>query len=707
MSLSEKLSKKSQELEKAEAVEAEKKLAEELAPVRARIAEIEGQKRKLELIKGSLELKSDKNVGKGMKEYEVEVKKTKKEKATKIDILVEKNKKVLEAMNIKDRDDLMKNEEFKDEEEIAEYKSAEEQGHELEKADKALIQKLEKLGVSISPDEFSYESAEQAVSEKLKEVEDELLQQKLKTPEGRGEVIETLAKNLEKSIPKTELTFNKETGQHKLSFEKFNRRDTGIFISNEGARFGEWYDVDLIPEDIKKIEATYGADVANEALQKAYQSKVHEAVVSFDVNGENVLAVKKHIESIHPQEADNAEDLLRKFEKEQEKFRLAMQEKSKELEKVGIEFDTEYAPGWGGWGKYEDFIALGESGFNEKVKNALKNKYTFPPQFDFIKLQSYITERIDSVKEFTSAIKNLKTQDDINKFSGSNEKRTAILKAHADLRELKEKIRVGFYFQKTSHDSSANKLVDEITSKIKTYSDAEEYLNKKIQKLSDIEDKALEKIKTGILMEKNTGAFRDVLQKENFNGGRIDYIENEFRKVEDDKKEALSALQELILLESELPKDEEVVLGRGSIYIPSVTEKIKKLEGDRKNIEESIQSARENMRVHGMNKPKLFGKDSWEEKMINMETEKNAMEKDMKKMDDELNELKKKQFFYIKTRRYSKTEDIIDKQNARGTTKEVLDVIRAELNKVVERRVPESVMGLYRQRKELEEKLKR
>lgn len=350
MSLSEKLSKKSQELEKTEAIEAEERLAQELAPIRARIAEIENQKKELQLIKGSLELKSDENIGKGMKEYGGEVKKTKKEKTTKLDTLIEKNKKVLKTMNIEDREGLVENQEFQDEEEVMEYKKASKQEDELKMTDKALVNKLEKLGISISPEELSYDAAEQAISERLKVIQDELLQEKLKTPEGKIEVVEVLAKDLEKNIPKTTLTFDQTTGRYKFSLGPTHYEGRGIFISNTSTKFQEWNNIDLIPKDAKEMESVYGADIVNEALQKAYQSKIHDAVVSFDVNGENVFAIKEQIESVNPQEARKARKLLEEFESEQENFRIAMREKSKELkEKDSYIGHTFRKPLWKRW----------------------------------------------------------------------------------------------------------------------------------------------------------------------------------------------------------------------------------------------------------------------------------------------------------------------------------------------------------------------
>ena len=72
MSLQEKLSKLSQNLQETNTEEGKKSQEKELEPIRLRIKELENQKSQIELIKGSLELKSDEKTGKGMREHSIE-----------------------------------------------------------------------------------------------------------------------------------------------------------------------------------------------------------------------------------------------------------------------------------------------------------------------------------------------------------------------------------------------------------------------------------------------------------------------------------------------------------------------------------------------------------------------------------------------------------------------------------------------------------
>ncbi len=211
MSLQEKLSKISQNLQETKA-EAEKKAQEkELEPIRARIKELENQKNQLDLVKGSLELKSDKDTGKGMKEYSKETEEQVKKESTRLDTLTEKNKEALQTMGVENQDQLIDNPEFAEETEVVSYKKAKEQGEGLKMSDASLQEKLKTLGVNIDAESFSYDSAERALTEKLQSVEGELLQEKLKTPEGKEEAIEMLSKNLEKNIPQASFSKNEKT----------------------------------------------------------------------------------------------------------------------------------------------------------------------------------------------------------------------------------------------------------------------------------------------------------------------------------------------------------------------------------------------------------------------------------------------------------------------------------------------------------------
>ena len=93
MSLEDKLKEVSENLKKSKEQKKIEAQEEELKPVRARIKELENIKYQLELVEGSLRLKSDSQgkdkIGKGMREHSAETEQLAKEKFSKLQKLAE------------------------------------------------------------------------------------------------------------------------------------------------------------------------------------------------------------------------------------------------------------------------------------------------------------------------------------------------------------------------------------------------------------------------------------------------------------------------------------------------------------------------------------------------------------------------------------------------------------------------------------------
>jgi hypothetical protein len=233
---------------------------EKLPPIRARIRELSDRQAALEIIKNSLDLKAEagSGTGLGIRDYSDQAARELKVKSAQLDEAMVKHGEVLSGLGITKRDQLLGHQDFKDEEEVADYRQALEQDQDLKISDVNLRERLAALGVEVKG-EFSYAAAQGAVTEKLQEVDQELLQKKLQTPEGREELQKQLAQEFERIMPWVDLNnFAKPD-----SFKNWRERER------------------LLPQNCQAQAEIYGPELVRDALQQAYHSKVAEKIAVY------------------------------------------------------------------------------------------------------------------------------------------------------------------------------------------------------------------------------------------------------------------------------------------------------------------------------------------------------------------------------------------------------------------------------------------
>ncbi|MBI2635168.1 MAG: hypothetical protein HYW79_01335 [Parcubacteria group bacterium] len=698
MSLQEKLSKISQNLQETKAETEKKSQEKELEPIRSRIKELENQKNQLDLVKGSLELKSGEKTGKGMKEYSKETEEQAKKESTRLDTLIDKNKDALQTMGVENKDQLVENQEFAEEPEVVSYKKAKEETADLKMADSSLKEKLKTLGVNTDEENFSYDSAEKALTEKIQSVEGELLQEKLKTPEGKEEAIEVLSKNLEKNIAQVIFSKDGKTGAEVLSL---NRGDSKITISGEKTKFEGWRNAKLLPDEMSVLEKTYGAEVVKEAIRKAYENKIQASFDESDKESKNIdKALKEDLERASPEKGSEANKAFREFQNLANIFKTTLKEKAEELKAKGVDFNPNYVQNYGG--DYEKYAMLGEYDTdNQLVEQTMRNSQTYPPRLNFDALKEYTEKRIEQIKELTEDIKKLETQDDINKFTrGEN---SGIGKAHKNILYTKFDgvKRPQYYANEQSWEQTKVKGL----MQFKSYEEAKTYFEKKSLERETTKQKLVQNLETGIEAQQKSKELRKEIETQNFGGG-INDVENEVSRIEKNKQEALTLMSELIKLESELP-NEEVILNGSEIKVPSVGKQLEQLRKDRETEEQNLKNLKQKISNHESNKPKLFGKDKWEKDLTEFRQEQKDLEEKIRKMSNEdYSALSKKYTFRIPTQQYSAVEKLVSEQKyVQGNSKEIFNNLRTQLNEVISRKAPESVITLNKEYKDLEKKL--
>lgn len=242
-------------------------------PINDKVKMLQSEKDKLELIYNSLSLHSNKfaNIGKGMKEYSSDVKESYENSEAKIDSIMSGKKEDLDSIGIKSIQDLVNNNDFNKEEEVIEFNEEKRKNDELKEADSKLIDRLKELNIAVEGD-FSYENFEKVLDTKIKFLEKEILQEKLKTVKGKEEVVSGLSNEITEAFLQN-LTYC-EMHDH---FCKVSLNGPSChIILDEGYKprlTGRPHFVGYGENSIKNMDSKYGREILLESAEKAFLDK--------------------------------------------------------------------------------------------------------------------------------------------------------------------------------------------------------------------------------------------------------------------------------------------------------------------------------------------------------------------------------------------------------------------------------------------------
>ncbi|MFA5750942.1 MAG: hypothetical protein WC898_01470 [Candidatus Paceibacterota bacterium] len=466
----------------------------ELNKIREKVKELEILKSKIEIINNSIGFESDYQKSVGMHGYKQTINEEKEKIEEKIDTLIKNNKETLSNIGVNNKEELVENDLFAEDEETLEYKKRNEDIDALKVSDSVLLKKLKELGIEIDKgvDNFNYGMLKKPIEEKLQSIEKELLQNLTKLPERQNEVIEILSKNLEKSIP--EISFKKSPNNSFLpTFYIDNGSKGEIVLYDEEDKDGK-VDVknldkkSLIPKEIEALEKTYGKDLVKEVLLKNYETKIESGYKesAFDYFAKQ-KRVSKTLEEVSPGKGYEVYKLLKTFETNKSNFNKAFEEKQKELKEKGIDLEKKISKSLGS--SYKIFSQLLDPDYFpfelKLLEEVMKNPNVYPPKLNFGKLKEYIEVREKQIKEFIDSIKGLNSVEDVEEFTKENNMVSLFDTMHKTQRDFSNLTKI---------DSS----LEESFKKFESYSEAKNYCTREQEKINNIKQKVLDVIKTNI-----------------------------------------------------------------------------------------------------------------------------------------------------------------------------------------------------------------
>lgn len=731
MALADKLSQMTEQLQEQKSQEAILAQQQELAPIRAKIKELEVRKNQLDLIKGSLEVQpvrirdyaADENdvVVPGTRQYDT-ITKNESEKTTKtLDDLIKANAEALKTKNIENIHDLIGDEDFAQEEEVVSYKQAAKSSEDLKARNALLHRRLDVLGIHIPIEDFSYDVAETAIAEKMKSIDDELVQEKIKTPEGRKAAVETLAKDLENVIPNLLVGKDENSNAHTLAFGYSDSKVVVFGENNKNVKFEGWSRASLVSEDFANFEKKYNPEILQEALNTAYKNKIEKSFKDFEKNKNDIDSdLLADLERSSPEKRVEALGVVREFRDLAVTLKNTLNQKSEELKLKGIDFDPNYVQNYGG--QYKEYCELTMSDqANQIIKETLQNPDVYPPRVNFDSLKELTEKRIEHINELIADIKKIDNQADIQRFTGTTG--VGIYLARKNMSDTKNYDIIRQVYSPGTGSWEQTKVKG--LMKFNSYAEAKNYFEQKATGKENIKQKFLYSIETAFVCKQkmtelqNEAAMQNLRQDPNPSNYSISNIESEFESIQRNKKAALELMSQITSLESSLPQ-EELILSNGKIEVLSVSQKMEKLKIDTQTQKQNLIEVKQRLEKNYPNKtgqlledriknypkkPALFGKDTWQNNLDDLNLQKELEQKISKMEREDYNELYNKRFIYIRTDEYSPMRKIIEEQNAKGLPGQILEGLKVGLKALAEREAPATVVKLLAEYKALQSQL--
>lgn len=524
-----------------------------------------------------------------------------------------------------------------------------------------------------------------------------------------------------KYLPK--ISFNRIDSQNQIIF--FNS-DFQYYISNKNDKLSQESAKELVPQDFIQLTTEYDIGLTKSTIKNLYKEAIESALLDFD----STRSILKQLESASPQEGEKAKKLMDEFKKLQQKFRETAYIKYRELDAESIQFDHGH-PYLTSGEDVDNLIKFSENiTHTELIEKSLDDVESFPPLFDFIKLQDEIIRKTLKLQNLIKTVASFSSQSDVDSFTNTNLKGGPItdIAVNYDAKDTTFRINTNSIINKHIIDKLNIRKQQNIyyTEKIsdirllvpfaKTYNEAVEYLNNESINLNDIKDNAMDQIELAVDL-----FFMKMELQQQINDSGIsleaDDAEEYLAQNERDKLAAFKLLTEIVRIESELPQD-NIELNGDKIIVSmikrQIDEHIQDMHSKRIALwaqEENVTRAHESEKdsVKNLLKKTILSRNDWETKMDEIKF--NFINKH-----EELNkeESKKIQTLWsaypssINKDAYDNNStiyEIIKKQKNTGLPSEIFKDLKAELKNITDQEIPEQIKILIDEYKRLRELL--
>ncbi|MEZ4180150.1 MAG: hypothetical protein R3B41_01350 [Candidatus Doudnabacteria bacterium] len=712
--MEEKLAKLQAEQAEADKQQVEQERVEELVPIRETIKQLEKQRYDLEIILGSLNLETDKDVVYTMKDLPDQVEKNLSDASEKLQGLFDKYEDQLKSLGIQNVEGMVESGKLDEYTEIDLYKKAAEQAEHLNFDNELFQRKLKNLGITVAAGKDSYEQVEHLLAERITELDTELIKNKLLTPEGRVDLTNELAEKIKTQLPKTKI-LSPYRGYQPVGVEVedsgYGTHPGKIDFNERRTEYRGWEDNELVPDHLSNLKDVYDEAVFADAVKKVYSDNLDSEFSKFDREHANSEGWLKKLEENDSRSRNLARDSYRNFIDNTDSFKEQAEQEIDRL--AGIDKDT--------MAKFKSDYYMVTGSLAEltehkdtasKIDTSLRpdNQDEFPPQWDWNKLNQAIQVRTETNEQFIEAVKGLQTKEDLERFFDYENKDQSIdTLSSFSTRAFEEK-----KFPSSSWDKKYSLVfrppeMDEQTYKIFQ----SKYKHSLKEFIGDMEavqkDLLAKKEQANQLLENAVDAHmvksKLIAEMDKYSIGRepsdVDRYE---QSLVSNKEQANDVLSQLSKIEVSYP-DQQIEITDRRVRILDIQSRWEKGLGMAADLRDEIKQLDQQIQTHKSNKPRLIGKSKWESELQDLEDQKNRKQRDLDLQSTANRELDQAREILIKIGDYGKVNELFQNLREQGTPKEAFDHIKQRLDEIKEERVPQSVKDLQREFNHLKQEM--
>lgn len=446
----------------------------------------------------------------------------------------------------------------------------------------------------------------------------------------------------------------------------------------------------LLPKNFKEIADQYGQEIAENALQRAYENKVKRVFLDFEKKA--IKPVVDALENMSGKKMNEVQGALNAYDDLRQNVLRALQTKERDFLKQNISFDPEYTGRYGV--SYEEITTFAGSTVDTIIRHFLKGSdVEFPPQYDLSILEQKIKEQTEKLRTFLNTVNALSNEADIKKFISTES--LSLLRTDINSFNLND-VRLDYQAMMGKLGEMGRKMFRPFSDRQDNkrrgvgYEHAKAYIEKKSDLLQYAGDKIAARAGLAILLRKAEFALSDIALKHDMDSYSLPGVDSEIRRGQESAASMLSQWPSIMgKFQSILDTKATFAQNRLTLVSDDTVKEWEKSMRDKKN------EISEEQKKLAVKKPFLTTQGAWDERNDGIKSQIKLLEKDETDLEKKIREAKARREDPVFDIPYNSSEGaygIVRQQTFTGTVIEIFRKIEKELVKLRDRKMPEDIV---------------
>jgi hypothetical protein len=412
--------------------------------------------------------------------------------------------------------------------------------------------------------------------------------------------------------------------------------------------------------------------------RKNLSKKKHSETIESDQQ------LKELLEQCSPQKREKVIELLSKFKSSTFQFKENLHKKALDLKEKDIELNPDYFTSSYRSDYENNIYVLSNREELQKIitdNTKLQDRYSYPPKLNFDKLIDFINNRIDSINQLDTILKNIQTKEDI--------------------RDYTDKVLDSTYHKTTFGIDlkNDNRKGLEHLKEYKSYDEAIEAIDQRNIARNEEKQKILQFVEMRLDIQLKTRALDKEKKAQNFYAN----VEDEMKTIIKNKDTAIGVMEKLVELEGTLGQ-EDIVVENGQIKVLSYEQDYKTIDNARESKYTEREKILGQISEKKSNEPRLI-KGRWQKELDELIEKREKLTEQIKNIEETRTYIinKGRNIRFPETDNWT-ISNLIKEQNGQGKPGEAFKNLKEKLEEMANKTIPGSLIKLNEEYKALEKK---